>query len=268
MYLLAHITELPVVVLRMTFFRVLSEIAGSPRPHVWECLALIPLAWSRLALVTPVGGGWLWKRRIGGRDASSLEQRLYRDAVELLEGYSSAPLPLPASWFVLDSPGFDGAVCGETLMLSRGLLYSKHLPAVLAHILGHLATTDGRLIDAINRLLLWTPDTELPLIPRPLPKSARFLRWALRRVTLFCCGALGLYATSALWARYWREREFKADDYAVSLGQGLGLAEFLEHHDLGHDHPMPLQWLGDRIRQPREIRVERLRSTAVPTRSP
>ena len=32
----------------------------------------------------------------------------------------------------------------ETLMLSRGLLESDHLPAVLAHELGHLASPDGR----------------------------------------------------------------------------------------------------------------------------
>jgi hypothetical protein len=34
----------------------------------------------------------------------------------------------------------DAAVCGETLMLSRGLLESEQLPAVIAHELGHLAS--------------------------------------------------------------------------------------------------------------------------------
>ena len=268
MYLLAFLTELPVVMFRAFYLGLLAEIVGSPGPLVWESLALIPSAWSLLALATPVGGGWLWKRRIGGREASNLEQRVYRDAVELLEGYSGVPLPLPTCWFVLDTPGFDAAVCGETLMLSRGLLYSKHLPAVLAHMIGHLATPDGRLTDALNRLLLWTPNTEPPPIPRPLPRSARFVRWANRRVSLFCYGALGLYAKSGHWACYWRGREFEADDYAASLGQGERLAGFLEAHDLVHDHPMPLQWLGDRIRPSRELRVERLRSAAVPSRSP
>lgn len=268
MYLLAFLTELPVVLFRAFYLGLLAEMAGSRRPHVWECLALIPSVWSLLALATPVGGGWLWKRRIGGRKASSLEQCVYRDAVELLEGYSGVPLPLPTCWFVLDTPGFDAAVCGETLMLSRDLLYSEHLPAVIAHMVGHLATPDGRLTDALNRLLLWTPNTEPPPIPRPLPKSTRFVHWANRRMMLFCCGALGLYAKSGHWARYWQGREFKADDYATSLGQGEKLADFLEHHALSHDHPMPLQWLGDRTRPSREPRIERLRSAAVPPRSP
>ena len=39
-------------------------------------------------------------------------------------------------------------------MLSRGLLESEYLPAVLAHELGHLHSSDGKLTAAINRLII------------------------------------------------------------------------------------------------------------------
>jgi Zn-dependent protease with chaperone function len=45
-------------------------------------------------------------------------------------------------------------VCGNTLMLSRGLLESEHLPAVLAHELGHINSSDGKLTAALNRLVV------------------------------------------------------------------------------------------------------------------
>jgi hypothetical protein len=34
-------------------------------------------------------------------------------------------------------------------------------------------------------------------------------------------------------------REYKADEYAASLGQAEELADFLEIHALIHDHPVP-----------------------------
>ena len=80
------------------------------------------------------------------------------------------PLRLPERWFVLDEPQPDAAVCGDTLMLSRGLLESEYLPAVLAHELGHLASSDGKLTAAINRLVLrpvrkGQTDTAAPAAP-------------------------------------------------------------------------------------------------------
>ena len=49
--------------------------------------------------------------------------------------------------------------CAGTPCLSRGRLESDHLPAVLAHELGHLASTDGRLTAALNRLVIHPPPT-------------------------------------------------------------------------------------------------------------
>jgi Zn-dependent protease with chaperone function len=107
-----------------------------------------------LALLTPMGSGWWWRTRAGGRSPSTREVAVYQDAVELLQAYTDKPVPLPAKWFVLDTPQPDAAVCGNALMLSRGLLEGEDLPAVLAHELGHLATPDGRLTAALNRLVI------------------------------------------------------------------------------------------------------------------
>ena len=123
-----------------------SPALGSP--------ALIPTAWSLFALITPFGGGWWWRQNLGGREPSEREQLAYRDAIELLQAHAGQALPVPSGWFVLDSPQADAAVYGSTLMLSRGLLESDHLPAVLAHELGHLASTDGKLTAALNRLVI------------------------------------------------------------------------------------------------------------------
>jgi Zn-dependent protease with chaperone function len=163
MYTLALASELPVILIRSTFVFLLASIAFAASGHsiaqgtAWIEVGLIPTLWSILALATPFGTGWWWKQRSGGRKPSQREQLAYQDATELLQAQTRKPLPLPKSWFVLDTPTPDAAVCGETLMLSRGLLESDHLPAVLAHELGHLATPDGRLTAAINRLVLLPP---------------------------------------------------------------------------------------------------------------
>ena len=90
-------------------------------------------------------------------EPSERERGAYHDALDLLRHHTLTPLREPSGWFVLDTPQPDAAVCGHTLMLSRGLLESEHLPAVLAHELGHLATSDGRYTAALNRLVIHPP---------------------------------------------------------------------------------------------------------------
>jgi Zn-dependent protease with chaperone function len=239
-------------------------------------LALIPTGWAIFALVTPFGGGWWWQNNMGGRQPSEREQAAYHDAVQLLQANTSVPLRLPSLWFVLDEPQPDAAVCGNTLMLSRGLLESEYLPAVLAHELGHLATSDGKLTAAINRLII----DPLPKTREQQPKQQhelilvggeRFLLtvtlfgavlWGLRRIVSFAKGGFGLRITSPFWGSYWREREYTADQYATTLGQAEELADFLEIHALVHDHPVPFIWLTEHTHPPTELRIDQLRKTS------
>jgi len=241
-------------------------------------LALIPTAWSLVALITPFGGGWWWRQNLGGREPSERERTAYNDALDLLRHRTLMALREPSGWFVLDDPQPDAAVCGNTLMLSRGLLESDHLPAVLAHELGHLSSTDGRLTAALNRLVIHAPPkptTEHQPVEHkrntPILSNDRVLLtvtilgallWVLRKTVVFAKGGLGLRLTAPFWGSHWREREYTADRFAAGLGQAEDLADFLEIHALIHDHPVPFIWLTEHTHPPTELRIDKLRNTA------
>jgi Zn-dependent protease with chaperone function len=284
-YALALASEVPVILARTTLVLMLASIwlllNGHSTTHatVWLEIGLIPTFWSIIALANPFGTGWWWKQRTGGRRPSQRERLAYQDATELLQTHTREPLTLPKSWFVLDTPTPDAAVCGETLMLSRGLLESDHLPAVLAHELGHLATPDGRLTAAINRLILLPPrpsrqeqtgyeneDTAPPI--EVMFRSEQLLLtilgirlfiWIVRKTLEFVNGGFGLRLAGPLLGVYWRGREYKADTYAATLGQADDLADFLENHALIHDHPIPYIWLTKHTHPPVELRIDKLR---------
>lgn len=282
LYAATLVAELPVMFARMLLTFALATIVllvkGEPLQGAESLveLALIPTGWSILALITPLGGGWWWQQNMGGREPSERERAAYHDAIQLLQTNASQPIRLPSMWFVIDEPQPDAAVCGDTLMLSRGLLENEHLPAVLAHELGHLATSDGKLTAAINRLII-----------NPLPKTRErekqqdrgnivvvspnrmllgitlfgAILWVFLLVVRFARGGLGLRFTSPAWGGYWREREYTADQYAAALGQAEELADFLEIHALIHDHPVPFIWLTEHTHPPSELRIDRLRKS-------
>ena len=273
LYTLTMVAEVPVILSRaLVMFLVVSFWLTLKGIHhysfePWLKLSVIPTLWSVLALVTPIGNGWWWKQRMGGRDPSERERQAYKDAVELLTAHASEPLPLPESWFVVDSPQADAAVCGDTLMLSRGLLETDQVAPVLAHELGHLATPDGRVTAALNRLLLWEPREKVKEERVNFVGGWLMMLWPL--ITRFVSttvatarGGFGLYLMGPIWGLYWRTREYKADEYAAALGQGDELADFLEIHALIHDHPVPFIWMTEHSHPPTELRIDRLRKAA------
>jgi Zn-dependent protease with chaperone function len=287
MYSLALLAEVPVILARF-FLATLAavtvlELQGHHNANpTWAQIALIPTAWSMLALLTPAGSAWWWRTRAGARSPSAREIAAYNDAIELLQAHTDTPLALPARWFVLDMPQPDAAVCGNALMLSRGLLESEDLPAVLAHELGHLASPDGRLTAALNRLVIFSspfgptaeehqqqPREQRHDEPPREPRDQVQLLWSavlcvarvLAKIAIFAKGGVGLRITGPVLARYWRTREYKADEYAASLGQADELADFLEVHALIHDHPVPFIWLTEHTHPPTELRIDRLRNT-------
>jgi Zn-dependent protease with chaperone function len=246
-------------------------------------LALVPTAWSLVALITPFGGGWWWRQNLGGREPSERERTAYNDALDLLRHRTLMPLREPSGWFVLDDPQPDAAVCGNTLMLSRGLLESDHLPAVLAHELGHLASTDGKLTAALNRLVIHAPpkpDEHQQVEHKrstPILSNDRalltvtilgMLLWGLRKTVVFAKGGLGLRLTAPFWGSHWREREYTADRFAAGLGQAEDLADFLEIHALMHDHPVPFIWLTEHTHPPTELRIDKLHKSAIQKQTP
>ena len=71
---------------------------------------------------------------------------------------------------------------------------------------------------------------------------------------------MALRITSPLWGRYWRGREYAADDYAATLGQADELADFLQVHVLLYDRPIPCMGLTATDHDFTELRIDRLRN--------
>lgn len=286
MYVLALASEIPVMIARAFVVYVCASLALLITKHsqsavdMWTELSMLPVYASMLAMLTPIGTGWLFKARAGGREPSSRERLAFNDAIDLLQSHSHKRLPLPASWFVIDTVDANAAVCGNTLMVSRGLLESDYLPAVLAHELGHLDSPDGRLTEALNRLVIYQPRMQqarveqtgaeqvlnqhvTDIMIQPLSLGLMLLKgllWLFIRAVRFSNGGFGLWLTKGLWGAYWREREYDADRYAANLGQAGELADFLETHALIHDHPVPFIWFTEHTHPPSELRIDKLRA--------
>lgn len=229
--------------------------------------ALMPIAFSVAGLLRP-GRGWVWGRRLGARRATTEEAASIDAALGLL-CRAHPGLSRPAAYYVLDAPSLVAGVRGRTLILTRRMVESPLLPAVLAHELGHANTLDGRLMEALERLVLWRDPLALP---REEPGiAAQFddgllgvllwgcMRWALRLAGGSC--ARGLLAP--LWTLYWRTREYAADAYAASLGQGGDLARYLTDQELPFDSPQPGFFFGGAEHPPVALRLERLAGLAL-----
>jgi len=226
--------------------------------------ALTPILWSVMGLALP-GRGRVWGRRLGARRPSATEAEVLADAMALLRSVDPG-LPDPAAWLVLDDPLPGAAVRGTTVVLSRGLLESESLAAVLAHELGHADSLDGRLTEALNRLALWDD----PLAPARPERGGEgqpefdqdprgrllwgLLRWALR----LAGGSFAQRLLGPLWAAHWRSREYAADAYAASLGQGEDLARHLSDFEQPFDAPQPGLLFKAANHPPVALRVERL----------
>jgi Zn-dependent protease with chaperone function len=181
-------------------------------------------------------------RSAAGCGSSRSAGLLYEDALTILKVRDPQLRP-PRRWFVLDGQLPNAAAYADTLMLTRGLIESGHLEAVLAHELGHLNSSDSRLAAALHRMTT---------------QPRRRLRFPFTTLGFVLSGALAVYVSCMPWASYWRTREFAADDYAASVGQGLALARFLQLHALENDLPVPFMWLTQESHPYSEHRIDNL----------
>ena len=180
--------------------------------------------------------------------------------------------------FAVDVEEHEAAVRGDVLMLSRGLLQpgGANLAAVLAHELGHTSSLDGRLTEALNRLLLWgdpvgprrrstivAGDPVVVLAFRAASVFSGLVRGFWRLLLWLAGGGLSQLFHGPLWAAFWRRREYAADAFAEELGQGDEFARFLDSHALFFDVPVLFLWASDRAQPPVELRIDRLRRPAL-----
>lgn len=192
------------------------------------------------------------QREMQGRKPSEREQKAVQDALDLVAPEGSK-VPRPSKVFVVNSPEQNAAIVGTSLYVWQGLIRSPHLPAIVAHELGHLASFDGRLTVGTRRLVypLFGP------LGRVLIRSwGRLGCYGLFIGALFVvlAGGFGLFLLQVAWRAYWRNREFAADAYAAQLGQGRPLAEFLEQ--FVYLDPL-IPWIGNYY-PPTEYRIDRL----------
>jgi hypothetical protein len=255
LYAATFVLQLPCAAIRafLTYpvlwvaFKLSGPFIGQYPGHI-HTIALIvaygPLAISLATLILPLGGWW-WEQREGGRAPSERERLIYDDAIAQLK-QADPSLREPRRWFVLDEEIESAAAYADTAMVSRGLLDSGYLQAVLAHELGHLNSSNGRLTAALHGIT--TP-----------PRGE--VHRGLNTICFFATGAAGIWPLQAAWGAYWRSREHHADHYTTNLGQADTLREFLDERRALIDLPVPFMWLSEHSHPPTEHRVERLTRT-------
>jgi len=209
----------------------IALITGWPIPAntIAVAIACAPLAVSLLALlcpplIAPLDGRW-WEISSGGRAPEPDEQEAFANAIGQLRQVDPK-LRAPRHWFVAEEPGQNASAYASSLCVDRGLLESPYAPAVIAHELGHLHSSDARLSSALNLMLL---------VPMDTPTFRPLWSLAFRGLAWIASGQAVLWFTGNAWEMYWRSREFAADRYAARLGQGAALARSLEHHSLPYE---------------------------------
>lgn len=214
---------------------------GLPIHYLALAVGFAPLLVSLATLVLPLGGWW-WQQQVGGRKPSEREREVFELAFEELSLVDPQLRP-PRRWFVLDSPVPNPCAYADTLMLTRGLLDSPFLAAVLAHELSHLNTSDARVTAALYRIT--TPPREP-------------LEFPLKAIAYLISGRLAMAPMHRPWAMYWRRREKVADSYAAKLGQGPALEAYLDTYALDGDLPTPFKAFGDTSHPWTEHRIDDL----------
>jgi Zn-dependent protease with chaperone function len=207
-------------------------------------LAVLPLLLSVASIIVP-GGATVTKWAMGARRPSQREQELFKQARSVINARNQKEreVILPHNWFVVDKTDLTAFVVGTTLYVTREMLKSPYLPAVLAHELGHINSWDGRLTLILRRLIFppfhWLAQATLQPAPGTLvvvgtdPLSTYYYAarvWLLSLALSILGGGFGLWLLSPLWTYFWQYREYIADRYASKLGFAAQLEEFLEQH--------------------------------------
>jgi Zn-dependent protease with chaperone function len=143
----------------------------------------------------------------------------------------------------------DRQLCASVAAVGGGAPRGVSLD-VIALRSAHANSTDARLTAALNRLAI--------LAPRQVPVTINPLRW-IWRIAFY---GLALQALAPVWAAWFRHREYHADRYAHTLGQGPPLANCLENDALPYDCPIPYMAISGHTHPYTEHRIDRLHQLA------
>jgi Zn-dependent protease with chaperone function len=209
-------------------------------------VTLAPVLFSIATFFLP-GGFFLRRFALGAREPSYRERQSVNAVIDELDAAVQGKLKLPRTFYVIDKLSREAHVIGTTLYLTRGALTSPYLAALIAHNLGHIKSIDGRLILALRRLVLFP----VYLLSRSFGQLApgavslgasagsgagcvvgAFV-WLFGLLLSLAGGGFGLWALNLPWSWFWRQREYAADAYAITLGQQGNLSRYLEELSSG-----------------------------------
>lgn len=195
------------------------------------------------------GSGWSDMEVLGARHPTRTEVATIIDALEKIKEQADGSVAAPSDYRIIDYPTPDAYTIGSTVYLARGAVEHDNLIGILAHELGHLAHKDGDLLLALRRFII--PVAYYVGIDRhPMPAGAvigtgggtrqliirsedekiyyRFQTLKIKFWLAFWLGGIGMLLLGQQWARFWRQRDFLADDYVVQLGAETNLMSLLE----------------------------------------
>lgn len=163
------------------------------------------------------------------------------------------------SWNVIESAGVFAFTYGRAIFISRGAFTDSVFNALVAHELGHLKRGSGVMLQALhsftypffNHLLFNPSSIQRGVIDLSEQRqNPNFLLSGLvanLTTTLFTIifGGWGVQLLARLWSKHFIEEDYKADEYAVTLGFGYELSAYLENYkDLDTNLPLFNRWRG------------------------
>ena len=216
-------------------------------------------------------GGYSFTRfLLGARDMSRREHELYLSLLQEINEIAPTGTKGFTHAYVVDNPLSRTFLIGTTLYVSSGALEDRHALAIIAHEFGQLQRKVGGTIHALRLLVFplfyvflrnvrtWSTATKAGVkLPDEVSQTDLFFTVANAMLFFFLSlfgGGLGVWVTSPLWAKYFREEDYIADEFVVACGIRDELIEYLEQNRL-FDTAVPymMGW------QPaNELRLDRL----------
>ena len=243
----------------------------------------IPLIFGSLNLAMSLGIFFGWNAPISGIKLSFDSREMTSEEKDYMIGFyrrlvesGRSDERVFKSWNIIESSGVFAFTYGENIFISRGSFVERYFNALVAHEIGHLHQRDGLILQALHSFtyplfnhLLFNPTTIQKGVieqDKDFNKPNFLLSGILSSMTItfftLSFGGWSVQALARFWSRFYINRDYLADDYALSLGFGYELLNYLESYK-DFDTALPLfnRWRGytrvriERIKQKIEMSV-------------
>jgi Zn-dependent protease with chaperone function len=235
-------------------------------PVVGIILGFGPYLWSLAGLIGLTSGVVPSYFYSGARRASRREREMVTPQLDAL---ISKGVRGPRAWYVVDQPYTGAWVTGRVLFLTHDAVRSPFLRPIIAHELGHLNSSDGRLSLALYCLVFpgaiffyqflyeWTKS--VAATPGCLVVLGAFFLFAPLWIAIaLLFGGWSVLILLHPLRLYWRQREYMADKYAARLGEARTLADYYDNGVVAFDMATPWMFLTARKHPYVELMHDRL----------